>query len=65
MAFYLSGAGGAAETACGSGDGWKMGGVYGFLKHRIADGKLYATYYYTSNKKDWSTYEAPAFTFNP
>ena len=55
MAFYLSGAGGNNGAACSGGE-WEMGGVWGFLKHRIADGKLYATYYYTSNKKDWSTY---------
>ena len=62
MAFYLSGAGGNNGGACSGGD-WEKGNIYGFLKHRLQDNKLYATYYFTEDTKSWSTYDAPAFDF--
>ena len=59
IAFYLSGAAGNNGGACSGGD-WEKGKVYGFLKQRISNDKLYSTYYYTSDKKNWETYDTPA-----
>ena len=35
--------------------------MHGFLKCRITGGKLYATYYYTIDKKTWQTWDAPVY----
>ena len=64
MAFYLSGAGGfTGIPACEIAD-WGVGEIFGFLKHYIKEGKLYATYHYTKNLLIWSKFEAPPFDFN-
>jgi len=36
-----------------------MSNVYGFMKSKIASGKLYSTYYYTKDLMTWKTWDAP------
>jgi len=56
--FYLSGAGGNMGATYRS----KMDQpIYGFLKSRLVKGKLYGTYYYTKDKVNWDTWNAPVF----
>ena len=35
--------------------------VYGFLKARLIEGKLYGTYYYTTDEVTWDVWHAPVF----
>ena len=61
IAYFLSGAGG---NSCGAHGGMKepMGNhVYGFLKAKVVDSKLYGTYYYTTDKINWNVWHAPVF----
>jgi len=62
MSHYLSGAGGRPGGANGGSDeqATRNNGVYGFMKARVFEGMLYATYYYTNDKVNWKEWQAPA-----
>ena len=62
MSHYLSGAGGRPGGADGGSFGEKeaRNNVYGFMKARVFEGMLYATYYYTNDKVNWKEWQAPA-----
>ena len=60
IAYQLSGAGGNIGGIYG-GAGNDKSSVYGFMKSRLYDGKLFNTYYYTYDKKEWKTWDSPVF----
>jgi len=35
--------------------------IFGFMKARLNNGKLYATYYYTFDQLTWKAWNAPIF----
>jgi len=51
---YLSGAGGNDKE-----ENINDNKVYGFLKSKLFKGEIYATYYYTTDSKNWKTWDAP------
>ena len=59
IAYYLSG-------SFGNDQDWqppKKDKVFGFLKSRLIEGKLYGTYYYSTDLVKWKNWQAPVFEF--